>query len=117
LYNKIPTEVKPSQPSTKVTFTGAFDPDFTLLLRERRSVDLTRMQDDSLEIESNMMASGKMKDKFDMGNKEIKRYREKGAPSRSGRSLEDKMDDMDRIIKERSNKISRMELEQAKNEH
>jgi hypothetical protein len=41
LYNKIPVEVKPSQPATKVTFAGAFEPNFSLLLRERRGVDLT----------------------------------------------------------------------------
>jgi hypothetical protein len=69
LYNKIPIEVKPSQPATKVTFAGAFDSDFTLLLRERRSLDLTKMQDDALEIESNMMASGKLKSKMETGNK------------------------------------------------
>ena len=86
LYNKIPAKVKPSQPATKVTFVGAFDSDFSLLLRERRSVDLTKMQDDALEIESNMMASGKLKTKFEMGNKETRRYREQGGPSRSGRS-------------------------------
>jgi hypothetical protein len=28
LYNKIPAEVKPSQPAAKVTFAGAFEPDF-----------------------------------------------------------------------------------------
>jgi len=60
LYNKIPIKVKPSQPAAKVNFVGAFDPDFTLLLRERRSIDLTKMQDDALEIESNKMASGKL---------------------------------------------------------
>jgi hypothetical protein len=32
LYNKIPAEVKPSQPVAKVTFVGAFEPDFALLL-------------------------------------------------------------------------------------
>jgi hypothetical protein len=63
LYNKIPAEVKPSQPAAKVTYAGAFDPDFALLLRERRSVDLPKMQDDAVEIESNMMASGKLKGK------------------------------------------------------
>jgi len=63
------------------------------------------------------MASGKMKAKFETGNKEIRIYREQGGPSGSGRSSEDKMDDMARIIKELSNKISRMELDQAKNEH
>jgi hypothetical protein len=41
------------------------------------------MQDDSLEIESNMMASGKLNAKFDTGNKEIRRYREQGGPSGS----------------------------------
>jgi hypothetical protein len=38
LYNKIPVEVKPSQPAAKVTFAGAFEPDFALLLRERRGL-------------------------------------------------------------------------------
>jgi hypothetical protein len=61
LYNKISVEVKPYQPATKVTFARDFDLDFTLLLRERISTDLTKMQHDALEIESNMMASGKLK--------------------------------------------------------
>jgi hypothetical protein len=68
LYNKIPVEVKPSQPAAKVTFAGAFKPDFALLLRERRGATLTRMQDDVVEIESNMMAFGKLKAKVEMGN-------------------------------------------------
>jgi hypothetical protein len=63
LYNKIPVEVKPSQPAAKVTFLGDFELDFSLLLRERRGDDLTRMKDDTVEIESNMMASGKLKTK------------------------------------------------------
>jgi ribonuclease HI len=116
LYNKIPVEVKPSQPAAKVTFAGAFEPDFALLLRERRGADLTRMQDDAVEIESNMMASGKLKMKIEMGNRETKRFREQAGPSGSGRSSDDKMDDMARIIKELSNKISRMELDQSKSD-
>jgi hypothetical protein len=36
LYNKIPGQVKPSQPVAKVTFAGDFETDFKLLLRERR---------------------------------------------------------------------------------
>jgi hypothetical protein len=68
LYNKIPVEVKPSQPVAKVNFAGAFEPDFALLLRERRGTTLNRMQDDVVEIESNMMASGKLKDKVEAGN-------------------------------------------------
>jgi hypothetical protein len=68
LYNKIPVEVKPSQLAAKVTFVGAFEPDFTLLLRERRGATLTRMQYDAIEIEYNMMASDKLKTKLEMGN-------------------------------------------------
>jgi hypothetical protein len=114
LYNKIPAEVKPSQPAAKVTFAGAFEPDFTLLLRERRGATLNRMQDDAVEIESNMMASGKLKAKVEMTNRETKRFREQAGPSGSNRSTDDRVDDMARVIKELSNKISRMELEQAK---
>jgi len=36
LCNKIAAKVKSSQPAAKVTFTGAFKPDFALILRERR---------------------------------------------------------------------------------
>ena len=86
LYNKIPAEVKPSQPAAKVTFAGAFDPDFSLLLRERRSLDLSKMQDDAVEIESNMMASGKLKEKTENVNKENKKFKEQGGPSGSGKS-------------------------------
>jgi hypothetical protein len=67
-----------------------------------------------VEIESNMMDSGKLKTKIKMGNRETRPLREQAGPSRSGRSLDDKMDDMARIIKELSNKISRMELDQSK---
>jgi hypothetical protein len=114
LYHKIPAEVKPSQPAAKVTFAGAFDSDFTLLLRERRSTTLAGMQDDAIEIESNMMASGKLKTKVEMGAREPRRFKEHAGPSGSGKSAEEKMDEMAKIIKDLSNKISRMEIEQAK---
>jgi hypothetical protein len=104
LYHKIPAEVKPSQPTAKVTFTGAFEPEFALLLRERRSADLTRMQDDAIEIESNMMESGKLKVKVETRTKETKRFREQAGTSGSGKSAEDKMDYMAKIIKELSTK-------------
>jgi hypothetical protein len=114
LYNKIPAAVKPSEPSAKVTFAGAFEPDFALLLRERRGDTLIKMQDDAVEIESNMMASGKMKAKVETTNRDNRRYREPAGPSGSNRYTDDRMDDMARVIKDLSNKISRMELDQAK---
>jgi hypothetical protein len=74
------------------------------------------MQDDAVEIKSNMMASGKLKTKVEMGNRENKRFREHAGSSGSDRSTYDKMDDMARTIKELSNKISRMELDQSKSD-
>jgi len=65
LYNKIPADVKPSQPAAKVTFAGSFDLGFALLLRERRVNTLTDMQDDAVEIESNMITSGKARVRSD----------------------------------------------------
>jgi hypothetical protein len=69
------------------------------------------MQDDAVEIESNMMASSKIKAKVETKNRETKRFREQARPSGSNRFTDDKVDDMARVIKELSNKISIMELE------
>ena len=60
------------------------------------------------------MGSGKIKSKVETGTKEPKRFREQAGSFRSRKSVEEKMDDMDKIIKDFSNKISRMELDQAK---
>jgi hypothetical protein len=45
MYGKIPAEIKPSDASAKITYSDAFDSDFYLLLRERRSPTLSLMQD------------------------------------------------------------------------
>ena len=73
-----------------------------------------KIKGDAIEIESNMMELGKLKSKFEIGTKETKRFNEQAGPSGSGRSTDDKMDDMAKIIKELSNKISKMELDQSK---
>jgi hypothetical protein len=75
------------------------------------------MQDDAIEIESNIMASGKLKTKVDMGVREPIRLKEQGGPSSSGKNTqEEKMDAMAKIIKYLSNKISRMEIEKFKHD-
>jgi hypothetical protein len=72
------------------------------------------MQYDAVEIESNMNASGKLKAKIEIVNCENRRYRELAGPSGSNRYTDDRVDDMARIVKDLSKKISRMELVQAK---
>jgi hypothetical protein len=114
LYHKISIEAKPSQPAAKVTFAGAFDYDFALLLRERRRTTLAWMQDDAIEIESNMMEFRKLKTKVEMGTRETRHFKEHARPSESRKSVEEKMDEMEKIIKDLSNKLSRMEIENAK---
>jgi hypothetical protein len=61
MYNKIPDEIKPTETSAKITYASAFDPEFCLLLRERRSPSLVHMQDVALEVESNIVASDKLR--------------------------------------------------------
>ena len=65
IYNNIPTEIKPTDTLARITYANAFDSDFCLLLRERRSASLSLMQDASLEVESNILASQKVKGKID----------------------------------------------------
>ena len=40
MYGRIPTKIKPSETSTKLTYENAFDHEFSLHLRERRPVTL-----------------------------------------------------------------------------
>jgi hypothetical protein len=55
MYNKIPTKIKPTEASARIMYASDFDPDFCLLLRERRATSLAHMQDASLEVESNIL--------------------------------------------------------------
>jgi hypothetical protein len=50
MYNNIPTEINPSETSAKITYAISFDPEFCLLLRERRDTSLAHMQDAALEV-------------------------------------------------------------------
>ena len=43
MYNKIPTEIKPTDTSSRITYANSFDSDFCLLLRERRFASLSLM--------------------------------------------------------------------------
>jgi hypothetical protein len=65
MYNKIPVEIKPSEASAQISYAGAFDPDFCLLLRERRATSLAQMQDAAIEVESNILAADRLRNKAD----------------------------------------------------
>jgi hypothetical protein len=61
MFGKISAEIKPSDAAAKITFSTAFDAEFCLILRERRSATLALMQDAALEVESNITASQQLK--------------------------------------------------------
>jgi hypothetical protein len=65
MYNKIPAEIKPSEASAKITYSSTFDPDFCLLLRERRDATLAHMQDATVEVESNILVVNRLRNAGD----------------------------------------------------
>ena len=65
MYRKIPAKVKPTTTFAKLTYASAFDSDFFLLFRERQCATLADMQDVALEVESNIMATEKLKGNAD----------------------------------------------------
>jgi hypothetical protein len=72
MYGRIPDEIKPTKYSAKITYANAFDADFSLLLREIRSTTLFSMQEETIEFESNILASDRLKTRSDK-EKEKKR--------------------------------------------
>ena len=64
-YESIPVDVKTSPEDAKLHYVDAFDSEFTLLLRERRSTSLQNMIEDAIEVEANLLASNKTKQRGD----------------------------------------------------
>jgi len=50
MYNNISAEIKTLEATAKITYASDFDPNFCLLIRERRATSSTNMQDASLEV-------------------------------------------------------------------
>ena len=53
VYNSIPSDIKPLVGAAKLHYADAFDSDFSLLLRERKSDNIPAMFKYSLEVEAN----------------------------------------------------------------
>jgi hypothetical protein len=103
MYNKIPAEIKPLEASTKITYASAFDPNFCLLLRERRATTLAHMQDAIVEVESNILAIDRLGNKAD---RDISRKRPEASPSNSSpHPLQ--MDEVAKVLKSLSARMER----------
>ena len=57
VYNSLPIDCKPPEGMAKLHYAEAFDDEFALFLRERRSQTLAQMMSDAVEVEINMMSS------------------------------------------------------------
>jgi hypothetical protein len=107
MYNKIPTEINPTETSAKITYASAFDPEFCLLLRERRSTSLAHMQDAALEVESNILAADKLRGKYD-------RDRRKGraeASTSDSPVVHPQVDELTKLVKSLSAEMEKLKLE------
>jgi hypothetical protein len=101
MFNKIPAEIKLTDASAKITYSSAFDPKFFLILRERRSATLALMQDVSLEVESKIMASQKLKGKFE-------RKKLSADPPSSSNT---KMEKMTKMLDRLTSKMSKLKIQ------
>lgn len=61
LYHKISSTIQPTETIAMVAYSAAFELDFSVALRERRSIMLLLMQADGVALEGNLIAAGKIK--------------------------------------------------------
>jgi len=60
LYHKIPSTIQPTEMDDMVAYSVAFETDFVVALRERRSITLLLMQADAVALEGKLIAAGKI---------------------------------------------------------
>jgi ribonuclease HI len=107
MYNKIPAEIKPSEASAQISYAGAFDPDFCLLLRERRATSLTQMKDVAIEVESNILAADRLRNKADADRRKGKLEASTSGPS----LLHPQVDELTQMMKLLSEEMERLKVE------
>jgi hypothetical protein len=107
MYNKIPTKINPLKASANITYASAFDPNFCLLLRERRATTLAHMQDATVEVESNISVVDQLRNKAD---RDISRRRNEASPFNSS-SYPLHMDEVTKMLKSLSTRMEKWELE------
>jgi hypothetical protein len=107
MYKKILAEINPSEASAKITYGSTFDPNFCLMLRERRATTLAHIQDAAVEVESNILVVDRLKSKAD---RDIPRGRVEASSSYSY-PLPPQMDEVTKVLKSLSARMERWELE------
>lgn len=83
-YDFIPTDVKPPPGASKIYYVDAFSSEITFLLRKGRYIFLTDMMDDAIEVELNLSASKRTKQR-----NEITRLKEEEPQASTSQSNSD----------------------------
>lgn len=101
VYNSLPTDYKPLVGMAKLHFAEAFDDEFALFLRERRSPTLAQMMSNAIEVEINMMSSKRGRYKVDA--RETRKPKEEPQASTS---IDPKFDSLIKIMEKLVDKLS-----------
>ena len=99
MYSRIPEEINPTKTFAKLTYSNAFDHKFSLLQRERRPISLLNMQDAALEVESNILASNRLKKETNQQLYDRKGKKEAAPGSSASHFAEGKIDEMAKLVK------------------
>jgi hypothetical protein len=108
MYVRILDEIKPTEAFAKINYANAFDPELSLMLRERRSTTLLSMQEETIEIESNILASNKLKTR---SVKDKKKQREDSPTSSNPATSDPKLDEMNKTLKDLTSEIVKLKWE------
>ena len=109
MYSRIPVEIKPLETSTKLTYANAFDHEFSLLLRKRKPVSLLNMQDATLEVDSNILASNILKKETTQQMYDKKGKKEASSGVSTSHSTEGKIDEMAKLVNILTTKLNKLE--------
>jgi hypothetical protein len=82
--------------------------DLLSMLREIRSSTLNQMQEDAIEVDSNILATDKLKSRGDRDRKKKK----EDMPSSSNTTSDSKIDEMDKMLKDLTSEMEILKMEQ-----
>jgi len=103
-------DCKPPVAVAKVRFSKAFEDEFVVMLRERVSNTLEDMHTNSIEVEANRLASGKLKAKAKKEERKLK-FRVDDSSSSKYKLEDHKIDEITSLLRNISNRISKIETQ------
>ena len=115
MYSRIPSEIKPTETSAKLTYANAFDHEFSLILREMRPLSLLNIQHAALEVESSILASNRLKKEIAQQIYDRKGKIEAAPGGSTSHSAEGKIHEMAKLVKILTTKLNKLELEKNSN--